>query len=335
MRPVTLLLFAAALLSSLASCAQKPAWKGTITYEHAGDINAYEPASKKDKLLFQKATQPAVAADGELYFVSDAFPKAKYLVRKRTATGQFRDVLDMSSENPDYKQALADYSIIRNTGISAVLSSLSDPRLSPNGKYLAVTVYGYKGQAFEKNCVAVFDVATRKLVTRFDDKYYGQWLPDGRLLLSGAHKNESVNGSLYQPATPGIFLTDAALGNPTRIDPELDDPAPYHATPSPDGSKLAFILNNHLWVMNRDGSGARQLTDTDRDNIETYPCWSPDGKWIACWVYKTFERSYYTAIAIVPAAAPKPVVLSDKAPVWPRDSKGFRISGGAHQMSWR
>jgi TolB protein len=328
-------LLLAGLISFLSSCGQTMSWKGKFIYEHSSDINEYDLSSKKDRMLFQKGIQPYLTASGEIYYINDAFPKGKSLVRKRTSGGQFRDVLDMSNENPDYKQALDEYSVIRGTGISAVFSSMSDPKVSPDGKYLSLTVFGYKGQGFEKNCVAVFDIATRKLVTKFEGKYYGNWLPDGRLLMSGWHKAGSVDGSIYKGPEPGIFLADASLGNVKRIDKDLDDPAPYHALPSPDGKRVAFILNNHVWVMNIDGSDARQLTDVDRDNVETYPCWSPDSKQVACWAYKTFERSYYTAIAIVPASAKTPVVLSDKAAVWPRDPKGYRVSGGAHQFSWR
>lgn len=322
------------LLACMGSCGQKPVWKGTLVYQYAGGINEYNFSTKAERTIFKEAAQPFVSG-GEVAFISDAFQKRGYLVRKRTAAGQYRDLLDLSSENPDYKEALEAYSVIRGTGISGVLSSISDPKLSPNGKYLSVTVYGYKGQAFENNCVAVFDMASKKLVTKFNDKYYGAWMPDGRLVVSGWHKKESSDGVLYKGAQPGIFITDAALGNVKRIDSGLDDPAPYHATPSPDGKRIAFIMNNHLWVMQADGSDARQLTDVDNDNIETFPAWSPDGSSIACWVYKTFERSYFTAIAVVPSKVAKPVVLSDKAAVWPRDPKGKRLSGGTNQMSWK
>lgn len=323
------------LLSFLVSCTQTSAWKGKLIHGFSGEVMQYDFATKTDKSLFKKATQPFTAKNGEIFYVNDAFPKGKYLLRKYTAAKQFKDVLDMSSENPEYKQALEDYSLIRGTGISGVLSQMEDPKLSPNGKYLAITVYGYPGQAFPNNSVAVFDVATKKLVTQFAEKYHGSWTPDNRLVMTGSHVSGSSDGSEYHGKEKGIYITDAGLGNLQRIDPELDDPAPYHAAVSPDGKRIAFVMNRHVWVMNIDGSNLKQLTDVDRDNEETYPTWSPDGKYIACWCYKTFERSYFTAIAIVPANATKPVALTDKAPVWPKDTKGFRISGGSYQFSWR
>ena len=86
--------------------------------------------------------------------------------------------------------------------------------------------------------------------------------------------------------------------------------------------------------MNMDGSDARQITASGGDNIESFPAWSPDGKHIACWSFKTFEKSYYTAIAVVASDVRKPVKLEDDAPVWPRDKKGNRISGGSGQIAW-
>lgn len=286
-------------------------------------------------MLFEKGLQPFVHRTGEIYFVDDNFRKRNVLIRKMTGSGQFRDVLDMSSDNPDYKEALEKYSVINRTGISAVMDRMSDPKVSPNGKFLSVTIFGYPQQAFDSNCVAIFDLSNGKLIKKFTQKYYGSWTADNRLVLSGAYKSVSTDGNMYPAQTPGIFITDAAFQTMTRLDDGLDDPSPYHATVSPDGKRIAFILNNHVWTMDINGSNLKQITAASNDNIETFPEWSPDGRFIATWCYKTFERSYYTAIAIVPSNPARPVELSDKAPVWPRDAKGYRISGGAMQLSWR
>ena len=336
MYSVRYLLIISTLLCIL-SCNGQPknSWTGKLFFTYTSDLNVYEFASRKEKTVIRQALQPFVTRTGDIFFVSDAFPKRKYLVRKSNpGFSQFRNVLDMSNENPRFKQQLEDYSVIRGTGISAVLDHISDPRVSPDGKYLSVTVFGYPGQAFAKNCVAIFDMASGELVKKFEDKYYGNWMADGRLVMSGSHKSVSTDGSMYNSAEPGIFIADASLNNVQRIDDGLDDPAPYHATPSPDGKRIAFVLNGHIWVMDVNGKNMKQLTDADNDNIETYPAWSPDGKYIACWSYKTFEKSYFTAIAIVSSTSPKPVALTDKAPVWPKDTKGSRISGGSDQISW-
>lgn len=329
-------IFSTFVLFVLTACGQSPAWKGKLTYTYGSDIRQYDIATKTEKTIFQKATQATVTANGEIYFINDGFPKRNVLVRKSNNTyTQFRDVLDMSSDNPDYKKQLEEYSVIHGTGISAILDHMSDPRVSPDGKYLAVTIYGYKGQAFEKNCVAVFDVTSKKLIKKFEEMYYPSWLSANRLLLAGAHKGRSTDGMEYKGPKPGIYIVQLESGEMKRIDKDLDDPAPYHPALSPDEKKVAFILNNHVWVMNIDGSEMKQVTDADNDNIETYPAWSPDGKYIACWTYKTFERSYFTALTIVPSSPAKPIALKDNAPVWPRDKKNFRISGGSMQLSWR
>ncbi|MEM7334273.1 MAG: protein kinase, partial [Chloroflexota bacterium] len=52
---------------------------------------------------------------------------------------------------------------------------------------------------------------------------------------------------------------------------------------SPDGTQIAFTLAandaQNIWIMNRDGSSPRQLTQIDANSVD--PVWSPDGTQIA------------------------------------------------------
>src|SRR5664279_5693843 len=84
-----------------------------------------------------------------------------------------------------------------------------------------------------------------------------------------------------------IWVVNANGSDPVDITGSL---ALYATAPefSPDGSKIVFIgagptpccsteYNNDIWVMNANGSGAQQLTETDLPTQNTGPTWSPDG----------------------------------------------------------
>jgi TolB protein len=60
----------------------------------------------------------------------------------------------------------------------------------------------------------------------------------------------------------------------------------YETSPefSPDGTKIVYVshgTNNDIWVMNANGSGQTQLTETDPPTQNVAPTWSPDGTKIA------------------------------------------------------
>jgi len=66
---------------------------------------------------------------------------------------------------------------------------------------------------------------------------------------------------------------------------------------SPDGAEIAFVSDagggDNVWIMEADGSAARQLTREDFRLLNN-PWWSPDGAWIAARKHFTTERSLGT-----------------------------------------
>ncbi len=95
---------------------------------------------------------------------------------------------------------------------------------------------------------------------------------DGRILFERYEKN---NWELYSMRADG-----SDLQNVTRTPNEHE----LYPQASPDGKQICFLVDRPvgrstertLWVMHRDGSGRRKLTDQAR-----HPCWSPDGRQIA------------------------------------------------------
>lgn len=289
-------------------------WEGKLVAEYSGDIRYYNLHSNEDAVVLKEAGQPFVTSSGEVMTITGKFPKANYLVQLSDAGfNNNKKLLDLSE--------------------GWFGGKIYGLKQSPDGKYIAAGITSYSDYKIDEDAVVVFDM-DGNIVTKFELKYQPDWTPDGRLVMCGSLMSESADGKVYTKSDPGIYISSKDLMSLTRIDPGFDDPAPVNAAVSPAGDKIAFVKNHHLWVMDLDGKNARQLTAPGGDNEESYPTWSPDGKHIACWVYKTFEKSYYTAIAIIPADTNEPIKLSNEAEVWPKDKDGFRLSGGAHQFSW-
>ena len=152
------------------------------------------------------------------------------------------------------------------------------PRFSRDGQHIAVRWWPPFSSEFSVG-LAIFD-RQGKLVRHYAESTSlgspeirsWDWEPDGHLLFSIGDTIVRVDPLVDPPAPP----QEVAV---------FPDDWPSSLAVSPDGSRIAFTvgepgnLTDHVWVMNADGSGQRQLTASTLN--ETSPAWSPDGGTIA------------------------------------------------------
>jgi TolB protein len=137
---------------------------------------------------------------------------------------------------------------------------------SPSGSKLLFSSFGSKGGAIFK--VNLDGSGLRKLTTQEEQGWGAAWSPDGSLIAFQSPTNRGTGISVMKPDGTGRSLI-VARGN--------------NSSPSwsPDGTRLLFLQQirrgrNDVVVMNADGSGQVQLTDTPR-RWEFGPVFSPDG----------------------------------------------------------
>jgi TolB protein len=119
----------------------------------------------------------------------------------------------------------------------------------------------------------------RRLTTNHALNIGPTWGPDGRML---------AYVTFPPGSSPDIFLT-LLDGRPlTRPARGADTIANHSPSISPDGTKIAFTSsrggqagNYDIWVVNRDGTGLRDLTPNTPRSMEGAPTWSPNGEQIA------------------------------------------------------
>lgn len=101
------------------------------------------------------------------------------------------------------------------------------------------------------------------------------WSPDGQAIGYSSHGRTASGG--------GVDILLSYIYKGLRESPTRNIGSNYNPAFSPDGSRIAFMSNRdgnpEIYVMNRDGSNVRRLTN--HLAADTSPTWSPSGTQIA------------------------------------------------------
>jgi len=152
------------------------------------------------------------------------------------------------------------------------------PGWSPDGKQIVFAVTHPVSLA--GIWVIDADSQNRRQLTNGDDTH-PSWSPDGSQI---AFERYDASTQIYT-----ILVVPTAGGAPTPLSDNAPGFSDLQPDWSPDGSRIIFASDRtdqpepfelDLWVMNADGSGVRQITNTlTRDEHD--PVWSPNGRRIA------------------------------------------------------
>ncbi len=178
----------------------------------------------------------------------------------------------------------------------AFVSSTPGPETAAaSGDPMVITRYLYKPDHAEGNTrfndnrrthIFVADMAAGQVRQLTSGDYYEHsidWSPDGRELLFVSNREPDQDLIFNYD----IFALRLGDGSTRRMTATVS--AEYRPRWSPDGKRIVFqgtrrgltdlettMEDTHLWVMNADGSGRREL-GAAVDNRQGGPAWSPDG----------------------------------------------------------
>ena len=164
-----------------------------------------------------------------------------------------------------------------------------DPAWSPNGKKIAFVIgdprHGGSGGLWIMDADGRH---RRQLSKTYGQNYSPSWSPNGAKIV---YANDSYSSASPSFVGVQLYVVKASGGSRTNVtnDPNVSDTEPSW---SPNGRKILFSRSDpalpnfqasgplDLWTMNADGSDLQRVTNTP-DREESWPAWSPNGRWIA------------------------------------------------------
>jgi Tol biopolymer transport system component len=173
---------------------------------------------------------------------------------------------DIFSVNPDGSEAL---DLTSGNGFSD-----ERPNVSADGKHVVFQSFRDEGwNIFSMNAVGSNQVDLTNTKDPAVVNFEPTWSPDG----------SKVVFMRQAAGQQDLWSVEANGANPVNLTQTVgvQETAPEF---SPDGTKIVYIsggTNNDIWVMNANGTGQTQLTETDPPIQNVAPTWSPDGSKIA------------------------------------------------------
>jgi Tol biopolymer transport system component len=221
---------------------------------------------------------------------------------------------------PQYQLNVYDRATGERREVSARYGSAFRPALSPDGKYL---VYGTRNdvetglrirdlQSGEERWLA-YPVQRDDQESRAPlDVLPGySFTPDSKSIVvsyGGEIWRVPVDGTAPSKI-PFTIDADVAVGPEVKFAWRVNDSATFtarqirNATPSPDGTKLAFTAVNRLYVMDLPAGTPRRLTSMDTG--EQMPTWSPDGRTVAFSTFRDGEGGHIYSVRVDGRTAPR------------------------------
>jgi len=194
------------------------------------------------------------------------------------------------------------------------------PRLSPDGQRVVVYTRGTGSDVW------TFDI-TRGTLTRLTTEGrngWGLWTPDGKRVVF--QSGPGVGNLFWKPADGSGAAERLTTSEYTQV------PASW----SPDGQTLAFVeshpvaaTGSDIWALPLAGDRRpRPLLQTKFN--ETYPEFSPDGRWLAYVSNESGRDEVY--VQPYPGPGPRQQVSVDggEAPAWSRDGRELFYSAVAN-----
>ena len=193
------------------------------------------------------------------------------------------EVQDASAKSPGHKKPkgrivyAADQIYVmradgsRQRALTNVPGGYGEPAWSPDGKRIAFVSdrdgprFAYQVYVMKANGTGQTRITNEPVAARSP-----AWSPDGTRIAFSSERDGNEDIYLMNPDGSNLVNIDNNVGqdrNPTW---------------SPDGTRIAFDRNSsNVWVMNVDGSGQTQLTQSFGFTASIEPAWSPKGDKIA------------------------------------------------------